>query len=142
MKGLINKIKMCEDINIVKNVVAIMLEFCDAEMNGKGRLLMLKEMRSELEGDHYDEELADLHLALIGMQRTKETALRHWRRNSREDVSVFDWFVLWGEMLRIHERKIRLWFPNITTEELEGKLFDECMTFLDNGRSPFRDLGV
>ncbi len=43
-------------------------------------------------------------------------------------------------MHRRHGKKIRRWFPRITSEEYGDKLFDECKAFLESGGDPFRDL--
>lgn len=140
MNEMLNKVMACDDINSIKNVVAIMAESAEEGMNGKSRLLMLKQIQSEISGCHYDEPLSGLHLSLIGRLCSKEVPMHYWKLNKEHGVTVYDWLVLWGEMERRHGKKIRRWFHHITNEEYWDKLFDECKAFLENGGDPFRDL--
>lgn len=140
MNETLNKVMACDDINIIKNVVAVMAESTDEYMDGKSRLLMLKKIQSEMSGCHYDEPLSGLHLSLIGRLCSKEVPMHYWKLNRFQGVTVYDWLVLWCEMERRNGKKIRQWFPRITDEEYCDKLFDECKAFLGSGGDPFRDL--
>ena len=140
MNDTLNKVMTCDDINAIKNVVAIMAESAEEGMDGKSRLLMLKQIQSEISGCHYDEPLSGLHLSLIGRLCSKEVQMNYWKLNRFQGVTVYDWLVLWCEMERRHGKKIRQWFPRITDEEYCDKLFDECKAFLESGGDPFRDL--
>lgn len=140
MNETLNKVMACDDINAIKNVVAIMAESAEEGMDGKSRLLMLKQIQSEISGCHYDEPLSGLHLSLIGRLCSKEVPMHYWKLNRFQGVTVYDWLVLWCEMERRNGKKIRQWFPRITDEEYCDKLFDECKAFLESGGDPFRDL--
>lgn len=140
MNETLTKVMNCDDINAIKNVIAIMFECTEANMNGKARLQMMKQIQSEISGSHYDESLSDFHLALIGNQHIKDAAIYYWKLNKEKDITIHDWLVLWAEMARRHGDKIRKWFPQMANEDLNDKLFDECLAFLKSGGEPFRDL--
>lgn len=140
MNETLKKVLACDDINAIKNVVAIMAESSEENMDGKSRLLMMKQIQSEISGCHYDEPLSGFHLALIGRQCSKDVAMHYWKLNKENEVTVYDWLVLWGEMERRHEKKIRKWFPRISSEEFHDRMFDECKSFLEIGGNVFRDL--
>ena len=57
-------------------------------------------------------------------------------------ITLQDWTVLWGEMVNQNESKIKKWFPEIKTIDYEYKIFDECVSFLDNKNLPYSDLDV
>lgn len=38
--------------------------------------------------------------------------------------------------------KIKKWFPKINALDYERKIFDECISFLNNGGLPYHDLKV
>lgn len=140
MKEMLKKITDCNDINAIKNTIIIMSDYAETEMTGKARLEMMKSIQSELAGCHYDDELSSLHLAIIGDLCSKDVAMTYWKMNNMQEITVYDWLVLWGEMTRRNRKKIRTWFPQITTEEFRDRVFDECKAFLESGGDPFRDL--
>lgn len=141
MNETLRKVMASDDINAIKNVVAIMAERADVDMGGNQRLLMMKQVQSEVSGSHYDGFLSGFHLALIGFQRSKDKAERYWKLNkSQQRVTLHDWLVLWGEMERRHGKKIRKWFPHMASDDFNDKIFDECQAFLENGGDVFRDL--
>lgn len=47
-----------------------------------------------------------------------------------------------GEMVKRNDGKIKKWFPKINALDYERKIFDECISFLDNGGLPYHDLKV
>lgn len=57
-------------------------------------------------------------------------------------VTINDWCVLWGEMVKRNAGKIKKWFPKTNTLDFERKIFDECISFLENGRMPYYDLNI
>ena len=38
--------------------------------------------------------------------------------------------------------KIKKWFPKINALDYERKIFDECVSFLENGGIPYYDLNI
>ena len=47
-----------------------------------------------------------------------------------------------GEMVKRNAGKIKKWFPKINTIDFERKIFDECVSFLENGGMPYYDLNI
>lgn len=45
-------------------------------------------------------------------------------------------------MVKRNDEKIKKWFPKINALDYERKIFDECISFLDNGGLPYHDLKV
>lgn len=142
MKKAFESILASDDIQEVKNCVAIMAESCEIGMNNGTMLEMLKQLKGEIDSCHYDEETADLHLCLIEQLHTKDVAKDYWHQASDFDINEQDWCVLWGEMANQHTEKIRKWFPGISQIDLERKIFDECVSFLKKGKLPYYDLKV
>lgn len=91
---------------------------------------------------NYDEEMADIHLCLIGQLHTKDVAKDYWHEVKNDNINLDDWCVLWGEMVKRNDGKIKKWFPKINALDYERKIFDECISFLDNGGLPYHDLKV
>lgn len=58
------------------------------------------------------------------------------------NITINDWCVLWGEMVKQNDKKIKKWFPKINTLDYEQKIFDECISFLNNGGLPYYDLNI
>lgn len=142
MKKVFESILASDDIQEVKNCVAIMAESCEIGMNNGTMLEMLKQLKGEIDSCHYDEETADLHLCLIEQLHAKDIAKDYWHQMSNFDINEQDWCVLWGEMTNLHTEKIRKWFPGISQIDLERKIFDECVSFLKKGKLPYYDLKV
>lgn len=142
MEELQKEVLSCEDLDSVRNVIRTMFEHTVIGMNDACALEMYKEIKSEVSDCHYDDEMANLHLCLIGQLHTADVAKDYWHEVKSDKITLADWIVLWGEMVRRNDAKIRSWFPNARKSDYERKVFDECVSFLDNGELPFYDLKV
>lgn len=67
MKDFLKVVDACDDIQVVKNVVSILVEGMETEMNDAAMLETLKSAYSELVGCHYSEELAKLYYSGNGI---------------------------------------------------------------------------
>lgn len=140
MRKLIERILCCDDIQAVKNCVSIMSDvFCSEEANAR-ILELAKDMQSEIGDCHYDEDMAYMHLFLIGQSETIQTADARWRLEN--GVLRYDWRVLWGEMTRKNMDKIIRWFGVMDKEDIDDKIYDECVSFIDHGGNVFHDLSL
>ena len=119
-----------------------MADCCEVGMNDSVMLDMMKQVKGEIGACHYDEEMADMHLCLIGQLHTKDVAKDYWHEVKNDNINLEDWCVLWGEMVKRNDAKIKKWFPKINTYNYEQKIFDECISFLESGRLPYYDLNV
>jgi hypothetical protein len=142
MKKVFENILSCNDTQVIKNCVAIMADCCEVGMNDNVMLDMMKQVQGEVAECHYDEEMADLHLCLIGQLHTKDVAKDYWHEVKNDNINLDDWCVLWGEMVKRNDGKIKKWFPKISALDFERKIFDECISFLNSGELPFYDLKV
>lgn len=142
MKKVFENVMSCEDMRELKACLQIMIESCEIGMNNSAMLEMMKQIQGEVYGCNYDEEMADMHLCLIGQLHTKDVAKDYWHEVKNDKINIADWCVLWGEMVNRNDEKIRKWFPNINTYNYEQKIFDECISFLESGRLPYYDLNV
>ena len=142
MKKVFERVLACDDIQAVKNVVSIMAESCDIGMNDSCALEMMKQVQGEIGACHYDEEMAKMHLCLICNIHCIDAAKDFFCKVKNDKINVWDWCVLWGEMVNRNSTKIRSWFPNIREIDFEKKIFDECISFLESGQMPFYDLKV
>lgn len=142
MKQIFKKILECDDIQAIKNCVSIIADYSETGMSDGCMLEMLKSLQSEISSCNYDKETADLHLCLIKQLHTKDVAKDFWREDIDERINEYDWFVLWGEMVKQNEGKIKRWFPDIKLLGYERKVFEECLNFLGNGKLPYCDLNV
>lgn len=142
MKKVFEKVLDCDDMQAIKNVVSIMAESCDIGMNDSCALEMMKQVQGEIGSCHYDEEMARMHLCLIEQYHTADVAKDYWHEVESDKITLPDWLVLWGEMVRRNDAKIKKWFPKCSTIDYEKKIFDECISFLDSGELPFYDLKV
>ena len=59
-----------------------------------------------------------------------------------DNITINDWFVLLGEMVKRNDGKIKKWIQKINTYNYEQKIFDECISFLESGRLPCYELNV
>ncbi len=139
MKQIIKNIDKCNDTNALKNVSSLLCEYIDGLPCNEGKLELMKNVASEITGCSYDEELSNMHLCLIGKIHTVAEADFMWK--GENNISRYDWRVLWGEMERIHEEKIKRWFPKHSKMDMREKIYDECVTFLKAGLSPWHDIG-
>ena len=119
-----------------------MAELSEIGMNNETMLDALKQVKGEFSDCNYDEEMARLHLCLIGQLDTIDQAKDYWNEVNNSRINIHDWCVLWGEMVRRHGDKIKKWFPKISIMDFERKIFDECISFLDNGELPYYNLNV
>lgn len=142
MKKVFEDIIASNDIQAVKNCVTIMADCCEVGMNDSVMLDMMKQVQGEIGSCHYDEEMADMHLCLIGQLHTKDVAKDYWHEVKNDNINLEDWCVLWGEMVKRNDAKIKKWFPKINTYNYEQKIFDECISFLESGRLQYYDLNV
>ena len=58
---------------------------------------VMKQVQCEIGECHFDEEMADLHLCLIGQLHTKDVAKDYWHEVKNDNINLEDWCVLWGE---------------------------------------------
>lgn len=142
MKKVFEDIIASNDMQAIKNCVAIMADCCEVEMNDSVMLDVMKQVQGEIGACHYNEEMADMHLCLIGQLHTKDVAKDYWHEVKNDNINLEDWCVLWGEMVKRNDAKIKKWFPKINTYNYEQKIFDECISFLESGRLPYYDLNV
>ena len=142
MKKVFENILASNDIQAIKNCVATMADCCEVGMNDGVMLDMMKQVKGEIGACHYDEEMADMHLCLIGQLHTKDVAKDYWHEVKNDNINLEDWCVLWGEMVKRNDEKIKKWFPKINALDYERKIFDECISFLNNGELPYHDLKV
>ena len=77
MKKVFENILASNDIQDIKNCVTIIADCCEVVMNDGVMLDMMKQVQSEIGECHFDEEMADLHLCLIGQLHTKEIGRAH-----------------------------------------------------------------
>lgn len=142
MKEVFKRVLACDDMQVVKNCISIIADNCEIGMNDGTMLETMKQVQSEIGACHYDEEMADLYLCLVKQLPTKDVAKDYWHQVENRKITLPDWLVLWGEMVRRNETKIRKWFPNTREISFNDKIFDECISFLENGGVPFFDLKV
>lgn len=142
MKKVFENILESNDIQSIKNCVTIMADCCEVGMNDSVMLDMMKQVQSEIGDCHFDEEMTDMHLCLIGQLHTKDVAKDYWNEVKNDNINLEDWCVLWGEMVKRNDAKIKKWFQKINTYNYEQKIFDECISFLESGRLPYYDLNV
>lgn len=142
MKKVFKKILDCDDINAVKNCVSIMAENEEIGMNDRAMLENMKQLQGEIDSCNFDEDTARLHLCLIGQIDSMEAARVNFHKVQYDRVNEWDFAVLWAEMVKMHGKKIRKWFPGIREVEFENRILDECRAFLDDGKLPYYDLKV
>lgn len=142
MKKVFENILASNDIQAIKNCVAIMAECSEVGMTDGVMLDMMKQVQCESGECHFDEEMADIHLCLINQLHTKDIAKDYWHEVKNDNITINDWCVLWGEMVKQNDKKIKKWFPKINALDYERKIFDECISFLNNGELPYHDLKV
>lgn len=140
MKQFIDKIMACDDMQAVKNCVLIMSEAFCAEEQTPRMLELIKEIQSEVDECHYDEDMADMHLRLIGQYGTIQTADARWKIEN--GIQRYDWRVLWGEMSRRNMDKIVSWFGVMDKSDIDDKIYDECVSFIEHGGNVYHELNV
>ena len=79
---------------------------------------------------------------LLNWLKDKDVAKDYWHEVKNDNITINDWCVLWGEMTKRNAGKIKKWFPKINTLDFERKIFDECVSFLENGGMPYYDLNI
>ena len=140
MKKVFERVLACDDMQVVRNCVSIIADNCEIGMNDGTMLETMKQVQGEIGACHYDEEMAKMHLCLIGNIHCIDAAKDFFCKVKNDKINVWDWCVLWGEMVNRNATKIRSWFPNIREIDFEKKIFDECISFLESGQMPFYDL--
>lgn len=143
MREVFKKAIECEDGQVKNNIIRIMAECCVTGINAAALLDMEREINSELDDCHFNEDMALLYLKITNSIHCKESALDYYIEVSDTyDLNKWDFCVLWAEMEKKHGEKIRTWFPKINQIDFEWKLLDECISFLKNGGIPFRDINI
>lgn len=140
MKKIIERISEVSDIDALKNVAKILCEHIECEPCSGRKMETMKEIATELEQYSYDEEMANMHLCLIGELHTAIDADLMWK--AENGLTRYDWRVLWGQMAHIHTDKIKSWFTGISGDGLRRKIYDECITFLNQGLKPWMDINA
>ena len=95
MKKVFKNILSSNDIQTIKNCVTIMADCCEVGMNESVLLDMMKQVQGEIGECHFDEEMSDLHLCIIGQLHTKDFAKDYWHDVKNDNITINDWFVLW-----------------------------------------------
>ena len=142
MKKVFERVLACNDMQVVRNCVSIIADNCEIGMNDGTMLETMKQVQGEIGACHYDEEMAKMHLCLIGQLHTADVAKDYWHEVDNDKITIPDWLVLWGEMVKRNDAKIKKWFPKCSTLDFEKKILDECVSFLGSGQMPFYDLKV
>lgn len=88
MKKVFEDIIASNDMQAIKNCVTIMADCCEVGMNDSVMLDMMKQVQGEIGACHYNEEMADMHLCLIGQLHTKDVAKDYWHMRSRMTTSI------------------------------------------------------
>ena len=140
MKELLDSVVMCNDIDVLKNVISIMSEYCYDVPCDRRKIDMIKSVKSELGVTNYDDELMRMHLALIGELKEADYAKDDYPIDNNYGININDWCVLWGEVCRKHSSVIHKWFPRISRIDYESRVKDLCIAFLEDGKRPFFDL--
>lgn len=96
MKKVFEDIIASNDMQAIKNCVTIMADCCEVGMNDSVMLDMMKQVQGEIDACHYNEEMADMHLCLIGQLHTKDVAKDYWHEVKNDNINLEDWCVLRG----------------------------------------------
>lgn len=142
MKQIFEQAVSCGDIGTARNVIRIMAESCEYGLSDASLLKAMKEVSSEIGTPHYDEDMAKLHLRIIGEVQQLEPALLNFHSVEEKEIGAWDFVVLWAEMVKMHGAKIRKWFAPISEFGFEEKILDECEAFLNSGLSPFFEFDI
>ena len=94
MKKIIERISEASDIDALKNVAKLLCEHIECEPCSGRKMETMKEIATELEQYSYDEEMANMHLCLIGELHTAIDADLMWK--AENGLTRYDWRVLWG----------------------------------------------
>lgn len=142
MKEIFKRILSSDDVDELRNCIKIMAENEEIGMDDKAMLNNLLQLRGEVDTCNFDEDTAKLHLCVIGKIDCIEAARVNYQKVKYDRVEEWDFVVLWAEMVRMHEKKIRKWFPDIREVTFEEKILDECVSFLESGKLPYYDLNL
>jgi len=130
MKDFLKVVDACDDIQVVKNVVSILVEGMKTGMKDAVMLETLKSAYSELTDCHYTEELAKLYYSGNGIDTKVWDAAKFAYapeiQASYPDVLLFDWMVLFGRMSQ-------------NTKGTDA-IVEACKMFLDNKFLPYYDI--
>lgn len=114
MKKVFEDIIASNDMQAIKNCVTIMADCCEVGMNDSVMLDVMKQVQGEIGACHYNEEMADMHLCLIGQLHTKDVAKDYWHEVKNDNITINDWCVLWGEMVKRNDEKSKNGFQKST----------------------------
>lgn len=140
MEKIIKQIMTSNDSKTKNKAIRIMSECCELGMDGATYLDMTHRLKDAIGDCHYDEDMAMLRLYLDKNVHCKEAALDNYIYVEEYDINRWDFVVLWEAMTKLHGEKIRKWFPKIQEIDFESKILDECISFLESGKTPFHDL--
>ena len=130
MKEFLETVNTCNDIQVVKNVVSILVDGMEIGMNDAAILETLKCAYSELADCHYTEELAKLYYSGNGIDvkvwDAAKLAYTQEIQVSYPDVPLYDWVVLYGRMSQ-------------NTKGTDA-IVEACKVFLDNKFIPYFDI--
>lgn len=140
MEKIIEQLVTSNDVNLKNEAIHIMAECSELGMDGATYLDMQQKLKGIIKDCHYDEDMAILYLHLNKNIHCKEAALDNYIHAEHYDINRWDFVVLWAEMVKRHGDKIRKWFPKIQEIDFEAKILDECISFLESGKTPFCDL--
>lgn len=131
MKDFLKVVDACDDIQVVKNVVSILVDGMKIGMNDAAMFETIKLAYSELADCHYTEELAKLYYSGNGIDAkvwdaAKFTFMQEIQ-TSYPDVPLYDWMVLFGRMSQ-------------NTKGTDA-IVEACKMFLDNKFLPYYNIG-
>ncbi len=86
MKKVFEDILASNDMQAIKNCVTIMADCCEVGMNDSVMLDMMKQIKGEIGACHYNEDMADMHLCLIGQLHTKDVAKDYWHEVKNDNI--------------------------------------------------------
>ena len=102
MKDFFKVVDACDDIQVVKNVVNILIDGMKTGMKDTCMFATIKVAYSELVGCHYSEELAELYYSCEGLDNeVYDAAKLSYTQDiqaSYPDVTLYDWIVLYGRI--------------------------------------------
>ena len=104
MKDFLKVVDACDDIQVVKNVVNILIDGMQKGMKETSLFATIKVAYSELVGCHYSEELAELYYRCEGLDSkvwdAAKLAYTQEIQANYPDVPLYDWTILYGRMSR------------------------------------------
>lgn len=130
MKDFLKVVDACDDIQVVKNVVNILIDGMKTGMKDACMFATIKVAYSELVGCHYSEELAELYYRCEGLDckvwDAAKLAYTQEIQANYPDVPLYDWVILYGRMSQ-------------NTKGTDA-IVEACKVFLNNKFSPYFDI--